>query len=112
MEKQESWYRNYYVCNSCDEHWTDEWSSTCNDKCPKCGKEIEPCDYEELEPEKDIIGYKPADNEYPIAGLMENEIYKNISMGQKCHPGVKNWVNIYEDDININDFIIIPYDGK
>jgi hypothetical protein len=24
--------------------WTDEWSCTCNDRCPKCRAEIEPYD--------------------------------------------------------------------
>jgi hypothetical protein len=28
----------------CGIFWEDEWCSNCNDKCPECGKEIEPLD--------------------------------------------------------------------
>ena len=34
-------YINYYKC-SCGEKWVDIWNATCNDKCTKCNKEIEP----------------------------------------------------------------------
>jgi len=33
-------YRNSY--KHCDYEWSDEWDSTCNDRCPVCNKEIEP----------------------------------------------------------------------
>lgn len=34
-------YTNYYECD-CGESWSDNWSCTCNDKCPSCNAEIEP----------------------------------------------------------------------
>jgi hypothetical protein len=34
-------FRNHYRC-SCGTEWTDEWSCTCNDRCPNCNTEIEP----------------------------------------------------------------------
>ncbi len=32
-----AWFRNYYTCDSCGEHWTDRWSCMCDDDCPHCG---------------------------------------------------------------------------
>lgn len=32
---------NYYKC-PCGEEWQDNWTCACNDRCPKCNKEIEP----------------------------------------------------------------------
>ena len=43
-------FRNDYEC-SCGETWSDEWSCMCNDRCPKCNKEIEPSQSQELDPE-------------------------------------------------------------
>ena len=34
-------YSNQYQCQ-CGENWAMTWSCACNDKCPKCGKEIQP----------------------------------------------------------------------
>lgn len=31
---QEKRFRNYYYC-PCGVSWTDEWSATCDDRCPK-----------------------------------------------------------------------------
>jgi len=42
-----TWYINYYQCSDCKEEWEDEWDCMCNDKCPKCGREIEPYKSEE-----------------------------------------------------------------
>jgi hypothetical protein len=33
---------NYYRCPVDNTHWADSWSCACNDKCPTCGREIEP----------------------------------------------------------------------
>jgi hypothetical protein len=33
-------YRNHY--RHCGHEWVDDWSCMCNDRCPKCNKEIEP----------------------------------------------------------------------
>jgi hypothetical protein len=32
-----AWFRNHYVCECCEHEWSDEWSSMCDDDCPKCG---------------------------------------------------------------------------
>jgi hypothetical protein len=39
-----AWYLKFYECSACGTKWTDEWSCTCNDRCPKCRAEIEPYD--------------------------------------------------------------------
>jgi hypothetical protein len=39
-----AWYLKLYECSACGTKWTDEWSCTCNDRCPKCRAEIEPYD--------------------------------------------------------------------
>jgi hypothetical protein len=41
------WFRNDYEC-PCGNHWSDEWSASCNDKCAECNKEIEPSRSEDL----------------------------------------------------------------
>jgi hypothetical protein len=35
-------YTRQFVCPNDNETWSDVWCSNCNDKCPKCGAEIEP----------------------------------------------------------------------
>lgn len=35
-------FRNYYRCPSDGTEWADQWSCKCNDRCPRCGDEIEP----------------------------------------------------------------------
>ena len=35
-------FLNYYLCPADYTDWTDCWSCTSNDKCPACGREIEP----------------------------------------------------------------------
>jgi hypothetical protein len=32
-----AWFCNHYHCDRCDHEWSDEWSATCDDDCPKCG---------------------------------------------------------------------------
>jgi len=54
-----------------------------------------------------IAGYRPAENEYPLAGLTSFEVYKRLEMGKECHPEVKEWITIYEGDIE--DITIIPF---
>jgi transcription initiation factor IIE alpha subunit len=41
-------FLNFYLCPEDGTHWTDDWSATCNDRCPKCGLEIEPYKSEDL----------------------------------------------------------------
>lgn len=44
-------FRNYYTCPVCDRQWTDDWSATCDDTCPKCGAEnISPTHSKDLDP--------------------------------------------------------------
>lgn len=42
MSEEAALFINHYHCADCNETWISEWSSTCNDKCPQCNKEIEP----------------------------------------------------------------------
>lgn len=32
-----AWFRSSYRCARCNHEWTDEWSATCEDDCPRCG---------------------------------------------------------------------------
>lgn len=32
-----AWFLNYYKCAQCGRRWSDEWSCTCDDECPRCG---------------------------------------------------------------------------
>jgi hypothetical protein len=34
-------YTNHYEC-PCGTSWDDNWSCSCNDRCPECDKEIQP----------------------------------------------------------------------
>lgn len=44
-----AWYLNYYICERCDSTWTDEWSCTCDDDCPRCGaRHMSPRDSDDL----------------------------------------------------------------
>jgi hypothetical protein len=43
-----AWFRKHYRHEECDANWFDEWSCTCNDRCPVCDAEIEPRDYVDL----------------------------------------------------------------
>lgn len=45
-EEVEQQFRNFYL--HCGWEWQDEWSSMCNDRCPVCNAEIEPCRSEEI----------------------------------------------------------------
>ena len=45
------WFRNHYRCGQCGNEWSDEWSATCDDDCPKCGaRHWSPVDSEDLAP--------------------------------------------------------------
>ena len=43
---------NHYHCDNCDTEWEDNWSCACNDHCPKCNREIEPYETQDL----DLLG--------------------------------------------------------
>lgn len=44
--------------------WEGTWCCACNDKCEVCNAEIEPYEYEELEPEPESQASKHADAGY------------------------------------------------
>jgi len=80
-----AWYLKYYECSACGIKWTDEWSCTCNDRCPECRAEIEPYDDEDLtyivEPSpqgKFIVMFSPDSAEsspdYEPIGTFSNEV--------------------------------------
>ena len=48
---------NYYKCPDCKCSWAESWDSTCNSKCPSCGKEYSP--YRS----QDIPSYEDVDKE-------------------------------------------------
>jgi hypothetical protein len=48
-QTEEIRFRNHYRCPDDGTEWSDEWSCTCNDKCPKCNKEIEPYESEDID---------------------------------------------------------------
>lgn len=37
-----SQFVNHYRCPNDGTVWADIWTATCNDRCPTCGREIEP----------------------------------------------------------------------
>ncbi len=42
-------FLNHYRCPRCQHEWSDVWTATCDDDCPKCGtRHISPYDSEEL----------------------------------------------------------------
>jgi len=45
---QVRWYENSYLCPKCNSRWTDEWSCTCNDRCPVCDLESSPTSSRDL----------------------------------------------------------------
>jgi len=34
------WFENHYLCPDCGTDWVDEWSCTCDDRCPICDHSI------------------------------------------------------------------------
>ena len=49
MEDELAWFLNRYDCDRCGTSWTDEWSCTCDDDCPKCGaRHMSPSDSDDL----------------------------------------------------------------
>ena len=36
------WFEKSHICSECRTEWTDEWSCTCNDRCPNCHLESSP----------------------------------------------------------------------
>ena len=53
MDEEPVYFKNFYRCPNDGTEWVDEWSCTCNDRCPTCNAEIEP--------------YRSEDVEYPSA---------------------------------------------
>ena len=44
---------NYYDCPRCGTSWQDEWSCTCDDRCPSCNLTCSPTESEDVEEEED-----------------------------------------------------------
>ena len=42
-------FKNHYSHPACGVEWEDIWTSTCDDKCPKCDAPISPYCSEELD---------------------------------------------------------------
>jgi hypothetical protein len=42
-------FLNHYKCPDDRTEWSDEWSCTCNDRCPTCNHEIEPYESDEID---------------------------------------------------------------
>ena len=49
IDSEEHLFLNFYRCPEDGTHWADTWSATCNDRCPKCGLEIEPYKSEDMQ---------------------------------------------------------------
>lgn len=45
---QVRWYEKDHLCPRCGTEWTDEWSCTCNDRCPACHLESSPVSFRDL----------------------------------------------------------------
>lgn len=45
-------FMNYYHC-PCGEEWTDEWSCTCDDRCPSCNTSCSPVESEKIGEDED-----------------------------------------------------------
>jgi len=68
------WFENTYGCSECNTTWTDEWSCTCNDRCPKCNVETEPSssiDLSQALTKEDYLGAARF-----LAALPESEPYE------------------------------------
>lgn len=105
VEQTELTIRSYY--RHCGEEWDVDWDCACDDECPKCRKTIQPYKHEDI---RDFIGWQPRADEFPVAGLQSFEVYENLEHGKGCHPEIKKWIPIYENDIEA--VTIIPYDGE
>lgn len=35
-------FENHYQCSRCGETWQDEWTASCDDRCPRCGQSTSP----------------------------------------------------------------------
>lgn len=46
-DEDEARFTNRYYCKECDLEWEMTWSCMCNDKCPRCTREIEPYESED-----------------------------------------------------------------
>lgn len=47
-------FLNHYECPRCATSWSDEWSCTCDDRCPKCNLTCSPVDSEDVEQDADF----------------------------------------------------------
>jgi hypothetical protein len=40
-------FRNFFYCCPCGEQWVDEWSATCDYRCPRCDTSCAPTESED-----------------------------------------------------------------
>lgn len=81
-------YLNHYRCEGDARgrtahgpfEWTDEWSCTCNDKCPRCGAEIEPYQSDDVDPEPLDLKETLELAESFISGFDEDELQEDIPL--------------------------------
>jgi len=66
----------------------------------------EECPYDKETDKRETIGWQPAPEEFPLAGLQTFEVYQDLVMGKECHPDVKEWIEIFDGDIEKP--VIIP----
>lgn len=56
-------YTNRYRCTECGEKWENEDTVQCNDRCPRCNAETEPCESVDTKPlqhdESRAVGMSP-----------------------------------------------------
>jgi hypothetical protein len=68
------WFENTYECSECGTTWTDEWSCTCNDRCPECNVETDPSSSIDLSQpltEEDYLGAARLLASLPESGPIE-----------------------------------------
>lgn len=54
------WFNNQYTCTRCGTSWEDECSCMCDDRCPKCDREMTPY-------ASTYIGYPLTEQEFEFA---------------------------------------------
>ena len=63
-----AWFLNFYRCDRCTRVWTDEWSCSCDDECPRCGaRNMSPFDSDNLtelvaQADKEFIAIRSPDS--------------------------------------------------
>lgn len=73
-------FRNFYDC-PCGYHWTDDWSATCDDRCPMCDTSCSPTNSEELDEKiSSIVMFDFFKIERRLAEQNQGMVYDPLSM--------------------------------